>query len=93
MCLIINKKVSINLNHENGLDTSIDGNPTFYKVGDIDVISIFKRKKYLKSDGNPLLYDLKGLNDWKLENFDVKLLLKQFIRISEKIDLFMSLIK
>ena len=82
----INKKVSINLNHENGLDTSIDFNPTLYKIGDIDVVSIFKRKKYLKSDGNPLLYALKGLNDWRLENFDVKLLLKQFIRISEKID-------
>lgn len=82
----INKKVSINLNHENGLDTSIISNPTLYKIGDVDIISIFKRKKYLKSDGNPLLYSLKGLNDWKLENFDVKLLLKQFIRICEKID-------
>lgn len=81
-----NRKVSINLDHENGLDTSIINNPTYYKIGDIDVISIFKRKKYEGGDGNPLLYALKGINDWKLENFDVKILLKQFVRISEKID-------
>lgn len=81
-----NKIVSLNLSHEKGVDTSIISNPTYYRVKDVDVISIFKRKKYVKGDGNPLLYALKGINGWKIEKFDVQLLMKQFIRIAEKID-------
>lgn len=81
-----NKKVTINLNHENGIDTSIDNNPLISKVNGYDVISIFTRKKYQRSDGNPLLYALKGISDWKIDKFDINLLLKNLIRISERID-------
>ena len=81
-----NKKVKINLEHENGIDTSILNNPLYSKVSNYDVISIFTRKKYQRSDGNPLLYALKDLNEWKIDKFDIDILLKQFMRIVEKID-------
>ena len=81
-----NKKVKINLSHENGVDTSIDNNPLYTKLDGHDVISIFTRKKYQRSDGNPLLYALKGLNGWSIDKYDINLLLKQFIRICDKID-------
>lgn len=81
-----NKTVKINLSHENGIDTSTINNPLYTKINGYDVISIFTRKKYQRSDGNPLLYALKGLNDWKIEKFDIDILLKQFIKIAEKID-------
>ena len=41
----INKVVSFNDDHQENLDTSTIINPTHYKINDIDVISIFKRKK------------------------------------------------
>lgn len=81
-----NKTIQINLSHEKGLNTSISNNPTYYDIDGIKIISIFQRKKEENFDGNPLLYALKGLNGWKIENFDIETLLKQFIRISEKID-------
>ena len=84
----LNKKVSIDFSQENGVDTSIINNPTYYKIGNIDIISIFKRKSIIDehNDGNPLLYALKSIHGWEIENFDIKLLMKQFIRICEKID-------
>jgi hypothetical protein len=82
----LNKRVTINLNNENGIDTSIDNNPLYTRVNGYDVISIFTRKKYQRSDGNPLLYALKGINNWKIDKFDIEVLLKQFIRISERIN-------
>jgi hypothetical protein len=81
-----NKKVKINLEHENGIDTSILNNHLYNKVNNYDVISIFTRKKYQRSDGNPLLYSLKCLNGWSIDKYDISLLLKQFIKICDKID-------
>ena len=87
---IIRKTVSFNPNHENNVDTSISLNPTYDNINGIDVISIFKRKMSPTSgigDGNPLVYALKGYNDWKFKNpeKDISGLLRNFIRISEKI--------
>jgi hypothetical protein len=83
------KIVSFNNSHENNVDTSTLINPTYNSINDIDVISIFKRKKTndFSFDGNPLIYALKGINGWKFKNSqsDITNLLKQFIRISEKI--------
>lgn len=80
------KTVSFNNSHE---DTSSLINPTYININGIDVISIFKRKKSndFSFDGNPLIYALKGLNGWKFKNskLDITNLLKQFIRITEKI--------
>ena len=81
-----NKIVSVDLSHDKNVDTSILINPTYTKINDIDVISIFKRvRNENKSDGNPLIYALKGLHDWKINKGDILKLLKQFIRITEKI--------
>ena len=85
-----NKTVSFNPNHEENVDTSIILNPTEYYVGDIPVISLFRRKvsEYSGMDGNPLIYSLKGIKGWKFENpqQDITNLLRQFIRITEKIN-------
>jgi hypothetical protein len=83
----VSKKVYFNTNHENGIDTSININPTYTNIDGYDVISIFKRKKTIDNkDGNPLIYALKNLNGWSIDKKDIILLLKQFIRISGKIN-------
>lgn len=83
------KTISFNNSHEDNVDTSILINPTYSNINGVDVISIFKRKKSIdfSFDGNPLIYALKGLNGWKFQNqqSDIINLLKQFIRIVEKI--------
>jgi hypothetical protein len=82
------KTVSFNSGHENNIDTSILLNPTYDEINGIPIISIFKRKDNLdKTDGNPLIYALKNKRGWKFQNpqQDILNLLKQFIRISEKI--------
>lgn len=83
-----NKIVEFNDKHENNVDTSTAYNPTEYKFKGIDVISIFKRKKSTIStdgDGNPLIYALKGLKDWKIDDKSITELFKNFISISKKI--------
>jgi len=83
------KTVSFNSSHEDNVDTSLLINPTYTNIDGVDVVSIFKRKKAsdFSFDGNPLIYALKGLNGWKFKNpqSDITNLLKQFIRIVEKI--------
>jgi hypothetical protein len=83
----INKIVTVNKKHNIGIDTRININPTYYKIDNIDVISIFKRNKTNdKYDGNPLIYALKGIRGWKISKEDIILLLKDFIKISNKIE-------
>lgn len=85
----IKKTVSFNNSHEENVDTSTLINPTYENIGGVDVISIFKRKKSsdFSHDGNPLIYALKGIKGWKFNNeqSDIIGLLRQFIRIAEKI--------
>lgn len=83
-----NKTVSFNPNHENNVGTSTILNPTYDSVNGIPIISIFKRKDNdEKTDGNPLISALKRKRGWVFKNpkEDIINLLKQFIRISEKI--------
>lgn len=86
----INKIVSFSNKHENNINTSDIINPTYYKIGKYDVISIFKRLKsnIHNLDGNPLIKALKNIDGWKLKNCesDINNLLKQFIKISSKIE-------
>ena len=85
----VEQTVSFNNSHEENVDTSILINPTYTNINGVDVISIFKRKRATEFsfDGNPLVYALKGLKGWKFKNAqsDITSLLKQFIRIAEKI--------
>lgn len=68
------KTVSYNPSHENNVDLSIDNNPTMDNdiVPTIKVWSIFKRKKGLEGDGNPLVYALKGECGWTFRSEEDK---------------------
>lgn len=82
----IKKVVKFNNSHEDNTNTSEYFNPTQYKIKDIDVISIFKRKQNTdKNDGNPLIHALKRNYGWKIDDKSVLQLFKQFIKISKKI--------
>lgn len=81
------KTVSYNPSHENNVDTSIVNNPTMDNdiVPTIKVWSIFKRKKGLGGDGNPLVYALKGEQGWKFRSEDDKNAIeRQFDAIATK---------
>lgn len=85
-----NKIIKFNSKHEKNINTSVIFNPTDSEINvdgiNYRVISIFRRKENEdKTDGNPLIYALKGLYGWKIDTKDITGLLKQFIRISEKI--------
>ena len=78
--------VSYNPSHENNVDTSIENNPTKDGaiVPGINVWSIFKRKRGLRGDGNPLVYALKG-EGWKFRSeADKEAVERQFETIAEK---------
>lgn len=81
------KIVSFNPVHEDNVDTSIENNPTVDKsiYPNVDVWSIFKRKKGMRGDGNPLVYALKGEREWQFKSIkDKELIKKQFDLIAEK---------
>ena len=79
--------VSYNPYHEENVDTSIENNPSKDDtiVPDVSVWSIFKRKKGLRGDGNPLIYALKGENGWHFRSEEDKNAIeRQFDIIAEK---------
>lgn len=81
------KIVSFNPTYEDNVDTSIENNPTVDKsiYPNVDVWSIFKRKKGMRGDGNPLVYALKGEREWQFKSIkDKELIKKQFDLIAEK---------
>lgn len=81
-----NQTIKYNPNHQNNVDTSELINPTYYQYKDFSLISLFKRNGNIsKADGNPLIYALKNINNWKIDSKDIILLLKQFIKIVRKI--------
>ena len=83
------KVVSFNSSHEKNVNTSITINPIYSNIDNYPIISIFQRKDNSdRTDGNPLIYALKGIKGWKFKNTkeDVIGLLRQFIRIAEKIE-------
>ena len=80
--------VSYNPNHENNVDTSLDGNPTADNdlIPGVPVWSIFKRKQGLRRlDGNPLAYALKNELGWKFRSRqDRDAIIGQFNAIADK---------
>ena len=81
------KTVSYNPSHEENVDTSIEHNPTMDVdiVPNVQVWSIFKRKKGLRGDGNPLVYALKGEGGWTFrDESDRNAIEKQFDAIATK---------
>ena len=81
------KTVSYNPSHEENVDTSIEHNPTMDGdiVPNVQVWSIFKRKRGLRGDGNPLFYALKGEGGWTFrDESDRNAIEKQFDAIATK---------
>lgn len=81
------KTVSYNPSHEENVDTSIEHNPTMDGdiVPNVQVWSIFKRKRGLRGDGNPLVYALKGEGGWTFrDESDRNAIEKQFDAIATK---------
>lgn len=88
---VLSKTVSLTDEHNKGVDFTLENNPIYYKLGNIDVISIFKRTP-LKSvghevDGNPFIYALKGENGWRFEisQADATKYMKRFLAVCNKI--------
>lgn len=81
------KTVSFNPSHEDNVDTSVENNPIIdgNLVPNVKVWSIFKRKKGLRGDGNPLVYALKGEGGWSFNTNDDRIAIeKQFDIIASK---------
>lgn len=80
------RTVSYNPSHEENVDTSLDNNPSFDRelVSGIEVWSIFRRKRGLRGDGNPLVYALKG-EGWTFRSEADRIAIeKQFDAIAAK---------
>lgn len=83
----INHKVSYNAKHQDNVDTSLEANPTVDTgfIPGVPVWSIFTRNQIDDSDGNPLIYALKGEHKWRFRSeSDRKAILRQFNLIIEK---------
>lgn len=65
------KAVSINDTHENGVDTSLERNPTGGRLQGIPLFHVFKRnyKGKRRDDGNPLIHALKGRSGFTITPF------------------------
>ena len=78
--------ISYNPSHEENVDTSLENNPTKDDslLKGIPVWSIFKRKKGMYGDGNPLIYALKG-EGWSFKSEEDRIAIeKQFDAIATK---------
>lgn len=69
--LINNKAVSLNFQVENGVDTSLTGNPSGRRLYGVPAIYVFKRKRMTsrEDDGNPLIHALKGRNGFTITKY------------------------
>jgi hypothetical protein len=75
---IYERTVIITNNHQKGVDTSVTAHVTKYTTKKVfskeifNVISIFERNNLkiegINNDGNPLIYALKGIKNWRLKD-------------------------
>ena len=81
--------VSFNPNHENNVDTSLEHNPIIDNtiMPNVEVYSIFTRKRNKVGDGNPLIYAFKGEDDWKFNSKEDRMYLEW--RIQEIVSKFL----
>lgn len=82
-----NQTVSFVPDKEDNVDTSIETNPTMDNtiVPNVNVWPIFKRKQGNRGDGNPLIYALKGENNWRFKTPADRLSIEmQFNKIAKK---------
>lgn len=83
---VVIKAVSINDTHEEGVNTSVDGNPTRAVFKGIQLNHIFSRsgKTGRKDDGNPLIHALKGRNGFTITTHWKNQLMNRADRILDK---------
>ena len=60
--------VTLDHTHQRRVDTSLEGNPTFSKIGDVHVHHIFRRNNDgdKDRDGNPLIKAMKGMGQFQI---------------------------
>jgi hypothetical protein len=65
------KVVTINDQHENGVDTSVDGNPSRTRFKAIPLLHVFSRNRrgQRRDDGNPLIHALKARRGFSIAPF------------------------
>lgn len=83
----VDKKVSVDSNHERLVVTGHDKNPTATKVEDMHVSFVFRRvrSKSRSNDGNPLIYALKSLQGYTITLKEVGNLVRDFRVVLRKI--------
>lgn len=84
------KRVSFNPDHEHRVITATGKNPKITAIGNaerITVYSIYRRTKFgdTDRDGNPLIYSLKGIYNYRITNEELCKFKPSFIAILNKI--------
>jgi len=82
----VTKVVTINDQHEEGVDTSIAANPTRGKTKGLPVLHVFSRnsKGGRRDDGNPLIHALKGKRGFSIQPFWESQLLMRAANVLQK---------
>lgn len=77
------KAVSLNDQHENGVNTNIDDNPTRSYLKGIELLHVFSRNQNgsRRDDGNPLIFALKGKRGFSITPFWEKQIMKRAVSI------------
>jgi len=62
------KAVRLNDEHQNGVNTSVEGNPTRDRVKGLEFTHVFSRNRNgsRRDDGNPLIFALKGIRGFSI---------------------------
>lgn len=81
------KVVTVNDAHQNGVDTSVEANPTHGRLKGIRLTHIFSRNRKgdRRDDGNPLMHALKGRRGYSIMPFWEQRLLTRAKRILAKV--------
>lgn len=81
------KVVTVNDAHQNGVDTSVEANPTFGKLKGIRLIHVYSRnhKGDRRDDGNPLMHALKARRGFSIAPFWAQQLMTRARQILEKV--------
>ena len=83
----VDKKVSVDSNHEHLVVTGHEKNPTVTNFEDMHVSFVFRRvkSKSRANDGNPLIYALKNLQGYTITSKEISNLVRNFRIVLRKI--------
>ena len=81
-----NKNVSYDANSFNLIDSRPSHNPVMQKVYELDIYSLFRRVNPKgTSDDNPLIYALKSINGYRIDEENILLFMPSFYAVLNKI--------